>query len=381
MKNLIEKFDRSINWKRLPELAQWVIQQALSIQNIPAPTFEEDQRARFIAAQFETLGLTDIDVDEMHNVYGRFPGLHKGLPGVMVVAHTDTVFSKETDLKTRAENNLIYGPGLGDNSMGVAGMLGLVEMLRREQITPGHDLWLAATSREEGLGDLGGMRAAYARLKSCVNCVVNIEGLAFGHIYHAGIAVRRLHITARTEGGHSWLHFGRPSAIHGIIRLGARIDGITPPTNPRTTFNIGMIEGGQSINSIAASASMWLDLRSENREALEALEQEVRGYINALQSEELSFSVEIVGDRPAGYLDSDHPLVQGALTALSRVGVRGTLETGSTDGNVSLAENCPTVTIGITRGGNAHRLDEYIETSPVAQGMQQLITLVLAAAS
>lgn len=380
MKNLIEKFDRTLNWQRLSELASWVIQEALSLQQIPAPTFHEQQRAQYLAQKFTALGLTDVEVDDLHNVYGRFPGVNTGQPGVMVVAHTDTVFSAETDLSTRSENNLIYGPGLGDNSMGVAGLLGLVEMLRREQITPARDLWITATSREEGLGDLVGMRAAYDRLKSCVGSVINIEGLAFGHVYHAGISVRRLHITARAEGGHSWLHFGRPNAIHGIVRLGARIDSITPPANPRTTYNIGIIEGGQSINSIASSASLWLDMRSESQDALAALEREVRGHIQALHSDELAFEVELVGDRPAGYLDPNHPLIQGAMAALALVGVRGTLETGSTDGNISLAANCPTVTIGITRGGNAHRLDEYIETAPVAQGMQQLITLTLTAA-
>jgi tripeptide aminopeptidase len=141
-----------------------------------------------------------------------------------------------------------------------------------------------------------------------------------------------------------------------------------------------MIEGGQGINVIATSAGMWLDLRSEDRASLAQLEQQVRSLIAQLNNPELSFQVEVVGDRPAGRISPDHPLVQGALAALGQVGVNGMLETGSTDANVPLAENCPAVTVGITRGGNAHRLDEYVELEPVEAGVRQLILLTLAAA-
>ncbi|MBC8170972.1 MAG: M20/M25/M40 family metallo-hydrolase [Anaerolineae bacterium] len=381
MKNLVDKFFKAINWQKLTDLANEVVEQAITLQQIPAPTFEEQQRAAYLLQRFSELELTNVETDAMHNVYGRLPGANSDSPGVMVVAHTDTVFNAETDLQIRREEGLISGAGLGDNSLGVAGMLGLMQILRQNRLTPERDLWFVATSREEGLGDLDGMRAAYERLRSKINMVINIEGLAFGHLYHAGIAVRRLHITAQTEGGHSWLHFGRPSAIHGIIRLGARIDSLTPAATPRTTYNIGLIEGGQSINSIASTASIWLDMRSEARDNLEALERDIRGFIADLHSDDLQFKVEIVGDRPPGYLSPEHPLIRGALAALANVGIRGTLETGSTDGNVSLAAGCPTVTVGITRGGNAHRLDEYIETAPIAQGLQQLITLTLAAAA
>jgi tripeptide aminopeptidase len=379
MKNLIEKFAGSINWQRLPEFAEWVLEQGLAIQKIPAPTFHEQQRAVYIEEQFRALGLRDVETDAMLNVYGRLPGLQPDTPAVMVVAHTDTVFGYETQLQIRREEKNIYGPGLGDNSMGVAGILGLAHAIRCENLTPHSDLWIVATSREEGLGDLGGMKAAFARLKSKIGAVINIEGLAFGHIYHAGIAVKRLKIDAKTEGGHSWLHFGRANAIHAIVQLGTQITAIDLPSTPRTTYNIGLISGGQSINSIASSASLWLDMRSEQRDALEALEREVRSRIHMINDEDITFMVEIVGDRPAGYLPPDHPLVQGAIAALGQVGVQAALETGSTDGNVSLAAGVPTVTIGITRGGNAHRLDEYIEIEPISAGLRQLMILVMAA--
>ena len=258
-------------------------------------------------------------------------------------------------------------------------MLGLIAILQKLNLQPTCDVWFVANTREEGLGDLGGMKAVFQQLRLHIQYVINLEGMAYGHVYHAGIAVRRLHITAQAEGGHSWLNFGRTSAIHGIMELGAQITRLRPSKSPRTTFNIGIIEGGQSINTIAAEAGLWLDLRSEESAALTRFEREVRKLVEATSKPNLTFNIDVVGDRPAGSIPTSHELVQAALAALEQTGVKGTLENGSTDANVPLAAGCPAVTIGITRGGNAHRSDEYIEVSPVASGMRQLLLLTLAA--
>lgn len=380
MKKLIDRVDQSIDWQTLPRLSNAVLQQALTIQQIPAPTFHEAARATYVAEQFSKLHLIEIHVDDRHNVYGLLPGKKPDVPGIMVMAHTDTVFSAETDLTTRTDNGTIYGPGLGDNSIGVAALFGLAEALRDWHITPECNLWFVATSREEGLGDLGGIKQAFTRMNPHIGLVINIEGLAFGHVYHAGIAVRRLHITAHTEGGHSWLHFGRPSAAHAIVQLGSMILTINTPSTPRTTYNIGMLEGGQGINVIASEAGLWLDLRSEDQDTLLSIENQVRAHIARIQTDDLTFKIDVVGDRPAGAISPDHPLIVGARHALSVVGIQGTLETGSTDANIPLSQNCPAVTIGITRGGNAHRLDEFVEIAPIRAGMRQFITLALAAA-
>lgn len=379
MKMQIDQASRGMDSGAIAALADWVIELAVKIQQIPAPTFAERKRAEFVSARFAEHDLVDIDVDEVHNVFGRLPGKNRTLGALMIVAHTDTVFAADTDLTLRRDAQVLYGPGIGDNSLGVAGLLGILHFLHASGFVPDRDIWFVATSCEEGLGDLQGMRAAFKRLRERVAGVINIEGLAFGHIYHAGIAVKRLHVICHTPGGHSWLHFGRPSAIHALMTLGAKIAGIRTPTSPRTTYNIGLIDGGTSINSIASGASLWLDMRSEEMAALETLEKDVRLLIDAATTSETSFAVEVVGERPAGTLSPQHPLVRAALEALSFVGVKATLETGSTDGNIALAAGCPTVTVGVTRGGNAHRLDEYAEIGAVRDGMQQLVTLVVAA--
>ena len=364
---------------KLPSVAPSVIEQAIAIQQIPSPTFFEKQRAEYVRQRFESLGLATTEIDDIHNVYGRLAGRDSTLPAVLVSAHTDTVFDADTRLATRHENGRIFGPGLGDNSLGVASLMALAELLRDQQLPP--DIWFVANSREEGMGNLDGIRAAYEKLASRIGTAIVIEGMAFGRVYHAGIAVRRLEITCRAAGGHSWLHFGQASAVHGLVRLAADITHLTVPVSPRTTYNIGVIEGGQSVNSIASKASLLLDMRSEAKSTLEALEAQVRTLIDNHRNTDLEFEVKVVGDRPAGELPLSHPLARLARDVLLYLGAQPVFEAGSTDANVLLAAGLPTVTIGITYGGNAHRLDEFIETTMIPQGLWQLILLAVGAAS
>lgn len=350
----------------------WTIQQARIIQQIPAPTFAETERATYVAGVFHDLGLQQVEIDAQRNVYAHVRGAHPEMPALLVTAHTDTIFNAGTDLAQREEGDLIYGPGLGDNSIGVAALLALARWLKA-QPQPPVDVWFVATSGEEGLGDLAGMRAAFARLGGVTGAVLNLEGLALGHIYHGGIAVRRLKITAAADGGHSWLHYGRPSAVHRLIALGAALMELVPPAAPRTTFNIGLIEGGDAVNAIASRAAFWLDLRSESSVTLQSFEKSVRALIAQAGDADVRFSIEVAGDRPAGQIPPDHPLVQIGISALASVGIKAALEMGSTDANVPLATGCPAITLGITRGGNAHRIDEYIEQSPVSAGLMHLM--------
>lgn len=355
-----------------------VLDLALAIQQIPAPTFDESRRAAHLHEQFARRGLVDLRLDELHNVFGRRPGTDPGRSAVMISAHTDTVFSAGTDLSTRRQEGRMWGPGLGDNSLGDAALLALIDLLNRHDLRTAADLWFVANSREEGLGDLGGIRAAYMALRERVGTAIVLEGMALGQVYHAGIGVRRLRIACKAPGGHSWLHFGQPSAVHGLIELGSRILALTPPDKPRTTYNIGLIRGGQTVNSLAADAELTLDLRSEDVSQLAVLETDVRTAVDQVGRPGLDFTIDVVGDRPAGRIEADHPLVQLAGAALEAAGHTPAFDSGSTDANLLLARGLPTVTIGITTGGHAHRLDEYIDTGPIVDGLWQLLLLVMA---
>ncbi len=370
-------------WNYLDDVLIDGIAEATIIQQIPAPTFHELVRANHVLSRMGACGLQDTGIDEVHNTFGRIPGTNPEAPALLVAAHTDTVFGDDADLTIRHEaDGRIYGPGLGDNSLGVAGLIVLADVLRQFRIRPRRDIWFLANSREEGLGDLGGIRQFYEHHKDHLGLGVILEGLALGRIYRAGIAVRRFHVTFHAAGGHSWQHFGQPSAVHAMLRVGARLTELQPTAEPRTTYNIGLVEGGHSINSLATDAGFYLDMRSQSPEELAGLEQQVREIIERIGAEcdGVRIEIDVVGDRPAGAIDVDHELVRGASAALQAVGITPSYESGSTDANLLLAKGVPTVTIGLTHGGNAHRQDEYIETGPLVLGLRQLILLILAAA-
>lgn len=372
-------------------LAAWstthtrVLDSAIAIQSIPAPTFEESTRADFVEAQFQRMELLDISRDELGNVYGRLPGRDRRRPAVMISAHLDTVFPASTPLRIRIDGDAkqVYGPGIGDNSLGLAAMLGLAEGLLHHQVTPHADLWCVATVGEEGLGDLRGMREVCSRLAGRLGLAVILEGIGLGRIFYAGLGVRRLKVTVKGPGGHSWLHAGRPSAIHHLLRVGAAlVEHVSPPRRPRSTLNIGIIEGGTSINTLASGASMSIDLRSTDSQALVRLEQEVRERIIELpHHEDIEVTVDVVGDRPSAALAQDHPLVRAAQGILRYLNVGpGSREIGSTDANIPLSRNMPAVCVGITTGGDAHTVGEFIDMLPVPTGMQQITLLSLLAA-
>ncbi len=345
---------------------------ACAIQQIPAPTFHERARAEFIRDQFAALGLSGVEVDDLGNVYGRRPG--GAARPMLVTAHSDTVFPADTPLTLARAPDRITGPGIGDNSLGVAGLGALVWALEGEAL-PG-DLLLAANVGEEGLGDLRGMRRVVERFGAQARAIIVLEGMALGHVYHAGIAVRRYRLTARAEGGHSWLHFGRPSAIHALVRLAARITDLVVPASPKTTFNIGVLGGGTSINTIAREASLDLDLRSEDPHVLAALAARVEELAASFNGGGVQMETQVIGDRPSGRIPRDHPLVQLAARTLQEAGLPYSFESGSTDANLPLSRGLPCVGLGLAYGGNAHRPDEYIETRQIDKGLQSFVNTV-----
>ena len=352
-----------------------ILEMAIEIQQIPAPTFHEEERANFILETFQLDKELDVRMDDAGNVLACLPGSGKVAP-IVVSAHLDTVFPSNINLKYSQEDDRIFGPGIGDNSTGVAALFGLLWMLKERNIHLPGDLWLVANVCEEGLGDLKGIRAIVNRFKDQPQAYIILEGMALEHIFNRGLGVRRYRISITTRGGHSWSDYGQPSAIHKLTNLATRLTSLALPTTPRTTLNVGKITGGTSVNTIAAEASMDLDLRSEKMVTLEEVAQKVEQLAVSMQKEDIQVEIKQIGARPAGKIKEDHPLVKLAQDCIREQGLQPVLTIGSTDANYPLSFGYPTITIGLTHGARAHTVHEYIYTDPLQKGMEQLLQLI-----
>lgn len=353
---------------------QRCIDLASDLQQIPSPTFHEDRKAEIIRQRFQALGLADVKRDAVGNILARIPGQEAGR-SLVFSAHMDTVFPENFPLTLNCLPDRIVGPGIGDNALGLAGLLVLPEILLAIHQQPRHNIWLAATTAEEGLGDLQGIRAVTARLGSQPLAYISLEGLGLGNLLHRGLGVERYRITMNTSGGHSWADYGQASAIHELARLAARLIGIRLPQKPRTTLNIGTIQGGTSINTIASSAWMELDLRSENVHGLEELSAKVKQNVESSRRVDVDLQIEQIGRRPSGDLPRDHPLIKVISTILSELGLEPRLDIASTEANLPLSLGYPALTIGLTTGGHAHSAQEYIQIGPIEKGLLQLLRL------
>ncbi len=366
-----------------------LVELALQIQAIPAPTFAEADRAGFVQGRCEQAGVHAEVVahdDGSVNAYARVPGTDPYRPVLLVSAHTDTVFPATASLAVRHDSSagMISGPGLGDNSVAVAALVELAAALRASREAGETDLpcdvWFVANAAEEGLGDLRGMRAAIEHVRGeapgGIGAAVVLEGLLLGSVYHRSIGVRRYRLEVEAPGGHSWGSFGAPSAVHELVRLLGDVVDLEVPRSPRTTFNVGRVEGGTSVNTIAAAAWAEIDLRSETTEEVERLERRLLEIARSPRPADVVVRAVRIGSRPAGSIDEHHPLVNAATEALAAVGIAAELRSGSTDANALLAAGVPTVCVGVTTGGSAHRQDEYINLGPIEQGLQQLALLV-----
>jgi tripeptide aminopeptidase len=381
-----------------------VLERAIQIQQIPAPTFAEIKRSNYIFTDFRS-EINDLHtagtqaetwIDEIGNVFLKING-NTTRPPLVVSAHSDTVFPASTNLSIRIEPERLHGPGIGDNALGVAGLFGLLWMLRttnRIKHLPG-DVYLVANVGEEGLGNLRGMRAVVERFGRKVSAYLVLEGMALGQVYHRALGVERYRINVHTGGGHSWVDYGMPSAVHELATLITRLTALSLPKRPRTTLNVGVIQGGTTVNTIASEAFMEVDFRSESDRALRELTNQVHDLVRQAETElqvkvekqlqqELlkktkqyfQFEIQLIGKRPSGKISANHPLVQLARQSLEGQGIRPQLQIASTDANIPLSMGIPAVCIGLTKGSGVHSLEEAIQIQPLALGLAQLLTLV-----
>jgi acetylornithine deacetylase/succinyl-diaminopimelate desuccinylase-like protein len=352
-----------------------VLDLATQIQQIPAPTFDEIGRAEMIREWFLQENLCNVELDDLGNVFARLPGDDQSR-SIVVSAHSDTVFPRETDLAIKRDSDKIFGPGIGDNSLGVAGLFGLIWGLQQRRIRLPGDIWLVSNVCEEGLGDLKGMRAVVKRFENRPLAYLILEGMAYGEVFHRGLGVQRYRVTANTEGGHSWADYGVPSAIHDLAALLTKLTALEIPQKPRTSLNVGTISGGTSINTIAARAYFELDLRSENPETLRNLIEQVEALVFSANTASMKIEAEIIGQRPAGEISAKHPLVKLAVETLESQGTRPHLNIGSTDANIPLSQGLPAICIGLTHGRGAHTIGEFIFPAYLQKGVEQIVEVV-----
>ncbi len=351
-----------------------VLDQTCALQQIPAPTFQERLRAQAVLAHMREIGLLDCEIDPAGNVLGRWPGSASGRP-LVISAHMDTVFPEGFPLQLDRQDDRITGPGIGDNTLGVACLLRLAPLLAANEIKLPGDLWLAATTCEEGLGNLIGVQALTDRFGSQAIAYISLEGMGLGNILHRGLGVERFRVSMQTGGGHSWVDYGALSAVHELAALANQLASIKLPHHPRTSLNIGVFHGGTSINTIAAEAALELDLRSESPRALLDLTHRVERLFAAAQKPGLQVDAKRIGWRPAGEIPTNHALVKLVERVLRGMGISPHSDIASTEANLPLSLGYPSVTIGLTIGDRAHSAQEYILTAPLEKGLTQLVEI------
>lgn len=344
---------------------------ALRICAVPAPTGDEHRRAAFVADRLRGLGYP-VEIDPIGNVYTRRGD--RGGPGVAVVAHTDTVFPEGTELAVSRDGDTLRGPGIGDNSLSVAAVIVGLGLLDELGVATEADLLVVANVGEEGLGNLRGARAAFERFGGDAAAAVVVDG-RLGHVTHVAVGSVRWRVTVRGPGGHSFADFGLPSAIHGLARIVAGLAALDVLAEPKTTFNVGTIAGGTSVNTIAPEASAVVDLRSTDAVALARLADRAREIVETNADDGLTAEIEVLGERPAGARDARDPLVRMAIEGLRAIGREPSLHAASTDANVPIGLGIPTVCVGISEGEGAHTIHESVRVAPIADGLAHVLQL------
>jgi tripeptide aminopeptidase len=359
-----------------------VLELTALISAVPSPTGEETAKSLLVERLFATAGLAT-ERDAIGDVVGVIPGRQPSraeTSRLVVAAHIDTVFPIGTPLEVKRSADRLTGPGVGDNSVAVAAAIKLADLLRIAGEVPAVDVLVTGNVGEEGLGNLRGIREVLAS-GSDIGAVVALEGHNLGRVTHVAVGSRRFRIIVKGPGGHSWGDFGRPNAIHGLSKLIAELDAIPLPRSPKTTLNVGMISGGVSVNTIAPEASCLLDLRSIDESALRRLSDRVTRLVDrSNRGDAVVYAAEPIGERPAGVVAADSPIVQIAASTLVALGLEPSFDASSTDANVPIAAGIPAVCVGLTTGGNVHRVDEFIDLEPVPNGITQLALLTLALA-
>ena len=373
---------RALEW--LGKNTNWITDQQIRLTEVPAPEFNEAQRGELLKELFQSAGL-EARTDEIGNVIAERAGSDPQSV-VLLAAHLDTVFPADTDVRVRRSGVRLQAPGISDNGSGLAALVGIARALSESGLRTSRTIVLAGDVGEEGEGNLRGMRALVEHYGARLAGVIAVDGPASEHITTRGIASRRIEVTVTGPGGHSWSDFGVPNPITAVSRGIVRFSAIRLPEVPRSSYNFGVIEGGQSVNSIPPSAVVKVDLRSEDEGQLTRMENALRDAMQAGVRDEaaasrskdsLQLNFRSLGTRPGGVLPDDSPLLQTIRDVDRVLGNRSRLERSSTDANIPLSLGIPAIAIGAGgNGGGSHTLGEWYDPTGRDLGLKRLFLAV-----
>jgi tripeptide aminopeptidase len=362
------------------------LREQLELCGIPAPSHNEAQRAVYVRDKFNEIGLENVQIDEVWNVMGTISGTGTGLV-IMLAAHTDTVFPSETVLKVRKEGNVYYCPGINDDTRAVAELFTIARAMKAGGIRAQGDIIFCANVCEEGLGDLKGVKHIFEN-PNAIDAFVSIDNPVTGGIVYTATGSHRYQVTFSGCGGHSFADFGLPNPIHAMGRAIHIISQFQVPKHPKTTFNVGIVEGGTSVNTIAASGSMLVDIRSDSDAELKRLDVELQEAVDTAvkaentrweSSEKVAAEIVMKGNRPAGAQPADCLIVKTAWEAAELLGIKPELrDESSTDANIPISMGIPAITVG--RGGKegkVHTVHEWFEPVDAFLGPQKDLLLLL----
>jgi acetylornithine deacetylase/succinyl-diaminopimelate desuccinylase-like protein len=356
---------------------------------IPAPPFKEEVRGQELKRVFEQLGLQNVRVDKVGNVLGDYLGAAPR-PRVVMAAHLDTVFPEGTDVKVKREGTVLRAPGIGDDCRGLAVLVAIVREMKKAKVqTPG-SITFVANVGEEGLGDLRGVKELFrVTLKDQIDRFVSIDGTGV-HVTNVAVGSHRYRVAFKGPGGHSFGAFGLANPIGAMGRAIAKIEELQVARTPKTTFNVGRVGGGTSVNAIPFEGWMEVDMRSSDPASLAAIDSSIQKAVDAAVAEEnqrwskpgmITAVKELVGDRPAGSTPENSPIVRAGLAAATVLGFSANLGEGSTDSNIPMSMNIPAITIGGGgRGREAHALTESFDTTDSWMGTQHAMLVAIALA-
>ncbi len=366
-----------------------VLAEQIRLCEIPAPPYHERARAAAVQAAFRHAGLADVRVDRVGNVLGSRTGV-AGRPHVVIAAHLDTVFPEGTDVHVTRKGNRLQGPGIGDDCRGLAVLLTIARTLARRPLMLRGTVTFVADVGEEGLGNLRGMRELFGvTMKGQVDAFVSIDGAGL-FLTTGGVGSRRYRVTFSGPGGHSYAAFGTPNPIQAMGRAIAKIAQLHVPSQPKTTFSVGRVGGGTSVNAIPSECWMEVDLRSESAADLDALTASFDEAIDAgvreenarwTSAERVTVRKDLVGNRPVGRTPEDSAIVQTARRASRALGLAIPENQSSTDANIPMQLHIPAVTIGAGgTGAGQHTVHETFDATDAAHGTQYALLLTLALA-